>query len=207
MHQWFVKVYYYCIFAKIYIFQIDEEFIINSRRDFFVGCKENKAKAIDNTKIDSEIVVKPKQEENFKVKLKGVFNRDDKFALFYVENESEKYNAEKLVTTKFLGSNETQEINFEFPADVYPLSFRLDFGSNKEQLAVKIYECTLSYKGESYIIDGKNLRNYFNFNDGIKMQSDSVTFKLKTFKFKDKDRYDPYMNGNKNLTEVLDFEL
>ena len=37
---------------------------------FFISCKENKTKPIDNTKIDSVIVAKPKQKENFKVKLK-----------------------------------------------------------------------------------------------------------------------------------------
>lgn len=174
---------------------------------FFISCKENKTKAIENTKIDSVIVAKPKQKENFKVKLNGVFNKDDKFALFYIEYDSEKYNTNKLVTTKFLGSKAPQEISFEVPPDVYPLSFRLDLGSNEEQLAVKIYECILSYKGESYVIEGKDLRKYFNFNEGIKMQSDSVTFKLKTFKANGKDRYDPFMYGNKNLTEVLDFEL
>lgn len=174
---------------------------------FFIGCKENKTESTDNTQIDSEIIDKPKQEENFKVKIKGVFNKDDQFTLFYIENESEKFNAQKVVVTKFDASNEIQEITLETPVDVYPMNIMLDFSSNKEQSSIKIYECILEYKSKSYTIKGSELKKYFRFNDGVKMQPDSVTFNFPIFKLNGKEECNPYIIGNKKLTEVFDFEL
>ncbi|RKE98827.1 hypothetical protein [Ichthyenterobacterium magnum] len=174
---------------------------------FLIGCKDNSTKIAEDTKIDSEIIEKPKQEETFKLKLKGVFNKDDKFAMFYTESELEKFNPKKVVTTRFIGSEEIQEINLEAPSKVYPMNIMLDFGSNKEQTSIKIYECILKYKNKSFKIKGGDLKTYFNFNEGIKMQLDSLTFNFDLFKFHGKEVHNPYIIGKKKLTEVLDFEL
>lgn len=171
----------------------------------FIGCKESKSENTNDVKVKSE--VNQTKKETFIVTLKGVFEKDDTFGLFYTENETEKFSADQLVTTKFSAQKGIQDIVLETPRGVYPLTFRLDFGSNREQSKIKIYECILNYEGNSYTIEGKNLKKYFTFNDGIKMESDSLTFSLKTFNFKGKDVYDPYIKGNKNLTEVLDFKL
>ena len=170
-------------------------------------CKEKSLESANKPKINSEVTEKPKQAEKFKIKLKGIFDKDDKFAMFYFENENEKYNAQQLVTTKVNSSDEIQEVYLEAPAKVYPMNIKLDFGSNKEQSSIEIYECVLEYKNKSYTIKGGELKKYFHFNDGIKMQSDSITFNLSTFKFRGKDIYNPYIRGKEKLTEVLDLEL
>lgn len=181
---------------------------------FFFNCKNNNRQEersvdFDNSDpVKSEHLLKEKADiEGFSVKLKGIIKKTDVFTLFYLDHEQDIYSASKIVNTEVQASNQVQEVIFKTPKDIYPYSFRLDFGHNKEQSEIEIYECILSYRGKKFKIKGGELQYYFSFNDGVKMQPDSTTFILSSFMSNGKDFYDPHIIGKPTLTYVLDFQL
>lgn len=96
-----------------------------------------------------------------------------------------------------------RKLNLDFPKMYIRIILDWIFGFNKDQDLIKISECTLVYNGNSFIIKESELKNYFNFNGGVEMLSDSLTFKLKPFDLHGKKVYDPYILGNKNLETAL----
>lgn len=169
-----------------------------------VGCKNDNAK----NDIKKEEVKESKNStivnnNVFMIELKVKLQKDDALEVFYLENESDTYNASQMIQKKIKGNDLWQDISFELPKDIYPSNIRLDFGFNKEQQPIQVDECTMSYNNKSFVIKGKDLKNYFNFNGGIEMLSDSLTFKMKPFDLHGNEVYDPYMVGNKNLETAL----
>lgn len=171
----------------------------------FFACKDDKGKKeVINDNLEMQTENKITENENvFSVQLNVQFEKDDALEVFYLENETDTYAASKMIQQKITGMNDFQKINFELPKNIYPTNIRLDFGFNEAQDPIKISDCTISYNNSSFVIKGKDLKNYFNFNGGIEMQSDSLTFKLKPFNLNGKQMHDPYIVGNKNLESAL----
>ncbi|MGJ8591440.1 MAG: hypothetical protein ACSHXF_02760 [Aquaticitalea sp.] len=171
----------------------------------FISCKNDTSKTETTTDeiTTGSDALKNENKNVFSVLLNVQVPKDDALEVFYLENESDTYKASHMIQKKITGANEFQQVSFELPKDVYPYNVRLDFGFNEDQDPIKISECTLSYNNNSFVITGKKLKNYFNFNGGIEMQSDSLTFKLKPFDLNGKQVHDPYIVGNKNLESAL----
>lgn len=171
----------------------------------FFSCKDDASKKenkLEDKPNQSEIINKV-DENIFVVKLKVLFSKDDSVEVFYLENESDTYSADRMIQKKIKGMDDFQDVNFNLPKNLYPYNIRLDFGFDKDQEAIKIMECDLTYNDVSFTIKGSELKNYFNFNGGVEVLSDSLTFKLKPFDLHGKEVYDPYIVGNKNLELAL----
>ena len=171
----------------------------------FLGCKDDTAEK--QTKKDETIKESADSKEVndniFSVELDVQVPKDDALEVFYLEAETDAYVATRMIQQKLTGMDDFQHVKFELPKDVYPFNIRLDFGFNKDQEMIKIAGCKLSYNNNSFVIKGKDLKNYFNFNGGIEMLSDSLNFKLKPFNLNGKQMHDPYIVGNKNLEMAL----
>ena len=86
----------------------------------FYSCKDNKKEEV---KVD----------KNFKVAFNAIVTKDDNFQIYYNEDGSIAFEADKYIDVAVKGKNEPQEIVFDLPEDVIPQAFRFDIGSNKEQ--------------------------------------------------------------------------
>tara|TARA_R110002094_G_scaffold123798_3_gene118359 strand:- start:158 stop:541 length:384 start_codon:yes stop_codon:yes gene_type:complete len=127
--------------------------------------------------------------------------------MYYLSEQSDEYSGERKIEKEVIPNGGFQEIKFELKEIVYPYNIRLDLGTNKEQPPVLIEECVLHYGNETFKIKGKDLNKYFHFNKGVEVNSDSLTFTLKTFKRGKIDIYDPFIRGNQALNKVLETKL
>lgn len=170
------------------------------------SCKQNsEGKNIDDQTVEQKSLENSKEKvpTHFSFTLRALVQKDDDLQLFYIQENTESYSVEQMLSQEVVGSNQFQDITFNMPTEFYPFNFRLDFGTNPLQNSIKIEECTLQYGSSEYIIKGSEMIGYFTFNEGVEVLSDSTTFRLKTFKEGIKDKYDPFLMGNLKLNDVL----
>lgn len=173
---------------------------------FSVGCKQ-KADQEPLEPTEENIIQNSESKKVFSLTLEAVVKKEDVFSLFYTQYEGENFSGEQMINTKVYPSDQAQEIKFELPEEDYPLNIRVDFGSNPSQESIIITEFDLKYYNSSYKIKGSELYKYFNFNEGVEMLSDSLTFKLKSFKNESVEKYDPYIVGNDRCINLLQQDI
>lgn len=165
------------------------------------SCKDNeKSKPVSNKKDQDTDV---KYSNDFSVTLRAKVTKKDIFQIFYIQDPSEPYTAEQLVSAEVLPDSEFQVVEIILPNNAYPYNFRLDLGTNKEQESVQIETLTLNYKNESYSIEGKDIPKYFTLNEGVEIGLDPITFMLKTHLSGTNTIYDPHIIGKPELNEVI----
>lgn len=169
------------------------------------SCKQNSDKKdSDNQSLEQSSKDAPNYEPaHFSLTLKVLIKEADLFQLFYIEENIESYSAQQVLSQEIVPNGDFQEITFDMPIENYPFNLRLDLGTNPMQSSIKIEECRLNYGTNEYVIKGSEFNDYFIFNGGVEMLSDSITFKLKSFKEGTIDKYDPFMMGNYKMNEVL----
>ena len=124
----------------------------------FVGCKDEKS--IDDLKtVDTKV----NTDNQIKVKLFATVKKDDKFQVYFSEEEKEsEYKGENSVWANDIkGSDQEQEIVFLLPADVYPNYLRIEFGTNQEQENIKISGLKVEYLGKSIDASGPMFFDFF----------------------------------------------
>ncbi|MFV0571566.1 MAG: hypothetical protein ACK5M1_03925 [Xanthomarina gelatinilytica] len=173
---------------------------------FSIGCKQ-KVDQKQVEPIEENINQDSKPKKVFSLRIEAVVKKEDIFSLFYTQYEGENFSGEQMINTKVYASDQVQEITFELPEEDYPLNIRLDFGSNPNQESVIITEFDLKYYNSSYKIKGSELYKYFNFNEGVEMLTDSLTYKLKAFKNESGEKYDPYIVGNDRCMHIFQQEI
>lgn len=170
------------------------------------SCKQNSEKKSSDTQT-----VEQKRSENpeekapihFSLTLSALIQKNDNFQLFYIQENTSSYNVNQFLTREVSGSDQYQDITFDLPTEFYPFNLRLDFGTNPLQNSIQVEKCTLYYGSSDYVIKGSEMKDYFTFNEGVEILSDSTTFSLKTFKQGSIDKYDPFLMGNLKLNDVL----
>lgn len=168
------------------------------------SCKENSAKNGVKTEFDKEPTSDSKNEpSNFLLTVSALVEKDDVFEIYFIQDNSEGYTTNQMLSQEVKGSDQIQDIKFQLASEYYPFNFRIDLGNNAQQELIKIESCTLQYGNSTYVINGNKLHHYFIFNDGVETLSDSITHRLKTFKEGNIDKYDPFLMGNQNLNEVF----
>lgn len=169
------------------------------------SCKDNSAKKIDNTESNKQEAsnATAKEPTQFSLTIRALVESDDLFEIFFIQENSASYTVNQMLSQEVKGSSQYQDVKFNMPSEYYPFNFRIDLGTNSQQNSIKIEECTLKYGTSKYVINGNQLHEYFVFNEGVEMLPDSITFRLKTFKEGNNDKYDPFLMGNQNLNEVL----
>ena len=170
------------------------------------SCKDNKGSNIE-PKESIDQVAKETFSDDFTFVLKAKVGQKDTFQIFYIQDPSEAYNDKEFVSVEVSPNDEFQNIEFRLPNNVYPHNLRLDIGVNKAQASIQIEKLTLIYKSGTYLIEGKDLPNYFFLNEGIVVDPGSSTFTLKTFEKNGSEVYDPYMVGNPELNNIIYSEL
>lgn len=140
---------------------------------------------------------------NFSLTLEVLMEKDDHLQLFYIQESTENYSVDQMLTQDVKGSSKFQSIIFDMPSEFYPFNLRIDLGTNPEQSVIKINKCTLKYGDKKVDIKANEFKDYFFFNQGVEMTSDPTSFKLKTFKEGASNKYDPFLMGNQKLNTTL----
>ena len=126
---------------------------------FFTGCKNDKS-------VDSLEVVKPEVavDNTFKVTLNVIVKKDDDFALFYTEDGTCDFK-DTPIWQGVKGNENSQEIKYTLPNDVYPTQLRLDFGLKKDQEDITLRSVILEYKDKRKQISGAELITFVRADD------------------------------------------
>ena len=160
----------------------------------FVSCK-NDGKKIETT--EEKVVV----DNKLNVVMNLIVEKDDNFQIYYTEDGSDNFTADKFVNIDVKGSPTAQEIVFKIPEDVLPRQLRFDIGSNKEQKDIKIISFKLKYFDKIFEVQGKDFWVYFGNNTSIKYSRENA---IATPLTKNAEGYDPIFGGTSNLTKELD---
>lgn len=85
----------------------------------------------------------------------------DDFALYYTEDNSVNFNGDLAEWSGTKGGNAKETITFKLREDKFPTNIRLDFGINKAQDSVKVYQVKIGYQDRSFTIPGAAFFTYF----------------------------------------------
>lgn len=155
-----------------------------------ISCKNEKAK--EEVKIE--------EDKSFNVSMNLIVPKDDNFQIYYNEDGSDLFTAEKYVDVAVKGSDNPQEIVFKLPEEAMPTSLRFDLGSNKEQGEVKINDFKMKYFDKQFIAKDTLFVYYFGNNPQIEYIRDKAIAKPKAIA---NETYDPIFTG----TEMLKKEI
>lgn len=151
-----------------------------------VSCKNEKT-----TENDA-----PKEDKSFNVIMNAVVQKDDNFQIYYNEDGSDNYPADKYVDVAVKGNPVSQEITFKLPEDALPSSLRFDMGSNKEQGEVKILDFKMKYLDKQFEAKDTLFIYYFGNNNQIEYIRDKAIAKPKPIP---NEIYDPIFTATESL--------
>jgi hypothetical protein len=161
------------------------------------SCKKDE-KSSEETIIEDTI----KKNEFFSVNLKLQFPLNDSFVAYYTEDNTINFDENKAVWLEVKGSNEFQEITFNFKEEVIPTHLRLDFGINKDQKEVVLEKIKIDFYGNNFEIRGSDFLNYFNENKSIKTEIDQVNGSIMFIQ--NEDTFNPILfYPNEKLVEEI----
>ncbi len=125
---------------------------------------------------ETKVVETPKEvvKENFSLEVDVISPNDDDFCLFYTEDGSINYNADKAVWFNVKGKSETQKAIFNLKTEVLPTNIRIDFGIKQDKGDVTIENFKINYFGKSFEAKGSNFLTYFKPNTVLKTDLDQA---------------------------------
>ena len=160
----------------------------------FASCKDDKT----STPESKEAVKK------IKVTLSATVKTDDDFQLFFKEedNASKPFEEVNSVWTAVKANENSQNIEFVLPEDVFPNYLRLDIGKNDKQQPVIISSLKIEYGDKKFEMNSTAfIENYFVHNNSIEIKDKS---KGEVIPKKDENgTYDPVFNSGENLKPEL----
>jgi hypothetical protein len=155
----------------------------------FFSCK-------DDSKIEEEVVVQNKPV--FKIALDLVIKKDDSLQVFYCENGETEINGANTVWSSVKGNNNSQQVIFNLPEDVFPTKLRIDLSKNKDQDEIEIKGFTINYDEKSFSVKDTMFYQYFIPNEQIDWDRKKAIAK---FKSKEGEFFDPQF-GSRELMEA-----
>ena len=156
-----------------------------------VSCKNDKVEE------QKEVIVK---KPAFKVALDLLIKKDDSLQVFYCEYGETEFDGAKTVWSSVKGSEEMQQITFDFPEDVLPTKLRIDISKNKNQDPIQVKSINLNYKDKNFTAKDTMFFQYFIPNDQIDWDRKSSTA---NFKPKEGTSFDPQFGSR----EIMELEL
>ena len=118
---------------------------------------------------DLPLVVHTLPENAVSVQLSAIVPEDDTFELFYSQDSTDNYGAEKSIRTALQGSGSIQQIYFVLPDSVRPTNMRIDPGDNRLQGKMQIEKLKINYYNDSLVISGQEFFNHFRASSHLKV--------------------------------------
>lgn len=188
INLWFktIKIYCSCIWSNIKLYTFAKK--LKMRTHIFVlatifsiafsSCKKDDSNKVSNTN-ESATEIK----SNFTVEINAVTDKDDDLAVYYTEDGSTNFTAEKALWGSIKAGGKGEPLIFQFPNEIIPQALRLDFGiKRKEQQGnVTLKSFKISCYNKNFEAKGSDFFTYFVKNDSIDTQIDAtagtITFK------------------------------
>jgi hypothetical protein len=142
---------------------------------FSLACKNDKTE----NKVEEN---KPAVKENFSVELDVMASKKDDFSFYYTEDNTIAFTGDMAMWHGVVGNNTREKINYDMSPEKIPTDIRLDFGMNKEQDSVKLYNVKVAYYGNEISIKGNEFFNYFIESKDFKTVVDNSEGCLKIYK-------------------------
>lgn len=144
----------------------------------FTSCKnEAESKKAGSESEATEI------KSNFTVEIDAETDKDDNVAVYYTEDGTTNFTADKALWGEIKAAQRDQKIIFQFPDEIIPQALRFDFGiKRKEQQGnVTLKSFKISCYNKNFEAKGSDFFTYFVKNDSIDTQIDAaagtITFK------------------------------
>lgn len=99
----------------------------------------------------------PSKNSDFGIKLDLVMQSNDSIHTYYMTNGTINFNETNSFWTKIKGNKKNQKITLQFPKDIVPNQFRLDFGKNRNQPDIVLNKVECIYKNNSFVLKGKEI--------------------------------------------------
>lgn len=96
-------------------------------------------------------------ESDFTIKLDAVIKKNDSIHTYYTTDGTINFNEENSFWTQVKGNKKNQKITLQFPYNVVPNQFRLDFGKNRNQPDIVLNKVECVYKNNSFVLKGKEI--------------------------------------------------
>jgi hypothetical protein len=157
----------------------------------FFSCKNNEKQDENEKQKDS----------NLHVIFDVVVPKDDSFQIYFNEDGSDNFTAEKFVNLDVKGSPKSQTIDFKISEQFMAKQLRFDIGSNKEHGTIKINSFKLKYYDKEFNCAAADFWKYFGNNTSINYDKKTATSTLITNL---PEGFDPIFGGTSNLTVELD---
>lgn len=145
---------------------------------FATSCKDKDAKEGTTEQAQPAKAVK----ENFSVELDVTASKKDDFSLYYTEDNTLNFKGELALWHGVTGNNTRETVLFDLSEELVPTDIRLDFGMNKEQDLVTVYNVKISYYGNDMSFKGSDFFKYFIESKDFKTEIDVPNGALKIMK-------------------------
>ena len=132
------------------------------------------------------------------LELEMIVEEDDVFSIFYTEDGSFNYSAEKMLKRKVKGNSQPQIILFNFPESTKPTAIRIDIGVNPNQKKIIFKRYKFNYFDNQLILKDSFFKYYrtnpfFTYNSKKKVLIPT----------KAKEKYDPILFCKPALVKKL----
>lgn len=145
---------------------------------FFTACKNEKKEKATTITEDKQPTVK----QNFNVELDIKASKKDDFSLYYTEDNTIAFTGDMALWHGVVGGNTREKIVFDLSEEKIPTDIRLDFGMNKEQDSVEVYNVKITYYGNELSLNGSDFFKYFIESKDFKTAIDIQNGSLKIYK-------------------------
>jgi len=127
----------------------------------FLSCKketEGNVNKTDSTASEVEV-----DKDLIKVSFDLIVKKDDNMHLYYTEDGSINFDEKQSVWMPVKGNENSQEVTFKLPKDVYPTALRVDFGhgKNEAQSDVELKAFRLKHFDKKFEVKDTLIFNYF----------------------------------------------
>lgn len=137
---------------------------------------------------------------HFQLTINFLITKDDNFQLFYTTSISLNFSEDKSFRSSVLGTNQFQNVKYQFPQEIFPYNLRIDVGNNMNQGKIQLKSITLRFKENEIYIPEHLILKYFTNNSYIDVSEGNYIYSLKSIN----NVYDPYFVGSDLLIKLLE---
>lgn len=161
-----------------------------------ICCKQNKRNYKQNK---DEFLVK-NENQRLKVLINAKVLINDYFEVYYYEPGLDTFSSNDYILTEVIGNEDSQDISFILPKDIFPERLRLDFGKTSEQKEIQLNSIKLIFGDKTYEFSQDEIINQFKASKFIDFDVESFTIETREIE----NRYDPYFYTPK-LNNIVNY--
>lgn len=168
------------------------------------SCNDGKKKESDEPTETKEAKIEIVKDDILKVTMDFKVTQDDKFELYYSENDiGVNFGPNDRLAQYVKANDDYQSITFNLPKDIFPSNFRIDLGDNpiKNETPVEIMSIKIEWNGNVIDIDNSLISSFFQPN--AYLQQTETGYERKVIN----DKYDPFLLVKPVLIKKMELEL